>query len=135
MIVAFTGTREGMSDYQKELLWGLLQSFKDVTLAHGDCIGADAQAHEMAEMLNLPIVIYPPSNPKYRAYCRITEIPEALYEARDRLMVRSAGVVIAAPRGTWEQLRSGTWRTIRYAEKIGRPVVKLPRMREGESGV
>jgi predicted Rossmann fold nucleotide-binding protein DprA/Smf involved in DNA uptake len=44
------------------------------------------------------------------------------YLVRNRDIVDVCNLLLATPGGTVEQLRSGTWATIRYARRIGRPV-------------
>lgn len=47
--------------------------------------------------------------------------------ARNRRIVAAVDVLIAAPETDREELRSGTWATIRYARAAGKPVVMLSR--------
>ena len=48
------------------------------------------------------------------------------YLDRNRDIVDACEVLLATPDGP-ERLRSGTWSTVRYARKIGKPVeVRLP---------
>lgn len=44
MILGFTGTRQGMTDYQQAQVRRFLVAYQCTILHHGDCIGADAQA-------------------------------------------------------------------------------------------
>ena len=44
---------------------------------------------------------------------------------RNRDIVRETAVLIATPEQTIEQLRSGTWATVRYARKMNRPTVLI----------
>ena len=45
MKIGFTGSRTGMSDKQKEGLVIKLQEFSFSEFHHGDCKGADEEAH------------------------------------------------------------------------------------------
>ena len=49
MKVSFTGTRQGMSAWQKQQLARFLEECRNqVTIfAHGACSGADAEAHDL----------------------------------------------------------------------------------------
>lgn len=125
--IAFTGTQQGMSERQKTTFAAFLKLHINRIEAfhHGDCIGADADAHEIAEsILGVDkIWIHPPENPKKRAYCKSPHIlPELPYLERNHEMVDIAGAVIAAPKSMREEWRSGTWATIRYAKKLKRPL-------------
>lgn len=68
-------------------------------------------------------------NESRRAFCDQTgptELREpAEYLDRNHAIVDECSVLIAAPRSLTEEQRSGTWATVRYARKMGRPVVIL----------
>jgi len=126
--IGFTGTRKGMTLEQREAVHRLLASEHQPDLFsyfhHGDCIGADAQAHLIARSLKYLIIGHPPKNPSFRANCdgfhslRLTEE----YRTRNRAIVNECTLLIAAPAGFAEERLSGTWTTIRFAVKAGRPV-------------
>lgn len=93
-------------------------------LHHGDCVGADSQMHDIARMNGWFIVVHPPDNPKLRAFREGDAIWRPLpYLARNSEIVHVADVMLATPAQHEEQRRSGTWSTIRYARKIGTPLV------------
>lgn len=70
MKVGFTGTQLGMTGFQIEELTKLLMATTITQFHHGDCIGADEQAHEIAKALGIPVAIHPPINPSKRAFCK-----------------------------------------------------------------
>lgn len=121
--VGFTGTRNGLTDPQTAALATLLVSLAPLTLHHGDCIGADARAHEIALAAGWPIVLHPPSAHFLQAHCQAwTERREPLpYLERNQQIVRECSVLVACPDGP-ELARSGTWSTVRFARQMGRPV-------------
>lgn len=124
--VGFTGTQRGMSERQKEALEAILAAAYE--LRHGDCVGGDKEAHEIARRLGLRVVIHPPSDPKKRAFCDGDVIlPPKPYLVRNHDIVEAVSVLIAAPRIDEEELRSGTWATVRYARSVGKRVLLLPR--------
>jgi len=121
MIVGFTGTRAGMTDQQKEAIKNLFMQWKPTEFHHDDAIGADQQAHDIATIFKIRTIIHPPQNPKYRAFCKgDLIIEEKLYTVRDHDIVNSCVAMIATPRGFHEELRSGTWATIRYSIKVNK---------------
>ena len=126
MHVGFTGTRHGMTHDQAVAVHSLLVSRGATCLHHGDCLGADLQAHMMALALELDTVLHPPSDSKYRAFCRaLTEHDHepAPYIYRNHRIVDASVEVYAAPRQSHEVLRSGTWATIRYAIGLNIPTM------------
>jgi len=50
--IGFTGARQGMTEGQKSALRDLLASHSGVVLHHGDAVGADAEAHDIAVELD-----------------------------------------------------------------------------------
>lgn len=125
MRIGFTGTQQGMTENQKEeLIRLLLSNDNSGEFHHGDCIGADEQAAHEAHRIGYKICSHPPINPTKRAFFYYEYIR---YEPKDYLVrnceiVDSCDLLIATPKEKEEQLRSGTWATIRYARKTGKPV-------------
>lgn len=121
MEVGFTGTQRGMTNAQKATLRSLLNAGSG-TLHHGDCIGADAEAHDIATGMGYETEGHPPSNPKKRAYKTTTRTNVPLpYLERNQNIVDETVQLIAAPGEFEEQKRSGTWSTIRYARQTKAP--------------
>ena len=130
MRVSFTGTRRGMSAWQKQQLEAWLKKHEgQVTVfVHGCCIGADLEAHKIVRAIfgkRILIACFP-SNAETRG-----EIPsDADYVApRKPPLERNEDIVnwgcdqlLAAPLQMQEIRRSGTWAAIRYA---GRKKVKV----------
>jgi hypothetical protein len=74
------------------------------------------------------VTIHPPDNDRERAWKTSPDIraPKA-YLTRNKDIVRETDILIAAPAETEEQIRFGTWSTVQYARKLGKPVfVILP---------
>src|SRR5262245_22040900 len=112
-----------MTASQRQALRDLLASYPCATLHHGDAIGADAEAHDIAVALGCGIAIHPPAIGKQRAFKLAADIraPKS-YLNRNKDIVREATLLVAAPAEPIEQLRSGTWSTVRYARKVRRAV-------------
>lgn len=120
--LGFTGTREGMTTAQYRQFGCIIATSPPALFRHGDCIGSDAQAHGLVRTTRAIIHVHPPTNPANRAFCNgdVIWLPRP-YGARDRDIVNRCDRLVATPKGP-EYLRSGTWTTIRYARRIGRPV-------------
>lgn len=117
MTIGFTGTQQGMTRKQKRALTNLLDSCKPTSFHHGDCIGADEEAHYIAQKLGIPIVIHPPSKSAKRAFCKGWKkmcLPKD-YEDRNKDIVLQTDLLVGCPATCEEEVRSGTWSTIRFA--------------------
>jgi hypothetical protein len=128
MRIGFTGTQRGMTERQRQALSCVLDELHASAFHHGDCIGADAETHDIAAAMGCEIVIHPPVTETKRAWKPAPQIhaPKP-YLDRNRDIVRATEMLVAAPAQDIEQLRSGTWSTVRFAGKVGRPVwVILP---------
>lgn len=128
MIVGFTGTQHGMTPPQFETLQRIFNKVRLTELHHGDCVGADAEAHVMAKTKGKKVIGHPPIKSDKRAWCECDELREpAAYLKRNRAIVDATQVLVGCPSTMKEILRSGTWSTIRYALKRSKPVyVILP---------
>jgi hypothetical protein len=123
MIVGVTGTRNGATREQLFRLHCILSEVKVKNgFHHGDCIGVDAQAHDIATNLGYQTIIHPPKSNVFRAFKRGEIIlPEKGYLARNIDIVDNSNYIISLPKGTDEELRgSGTWHVIRLARKLGK---------------
>jgi len=129
MRVGFTGTQRGMTEKQKNKVRDLFILLAATEFHHGDCIGADAHAHDIFKCCRKQrIVLHPPTIPDKRAFCSAHHsLPPLPYLDRNKEIVLSTDLLIATPGEPDEQLRSGTWSTIRFARKQGRPLyIVLP---------
>jgi hypothetical protein len=113
------------------MLRNLLGELGDIhSFHHGDCVGADAEAHDSVrhEFPKVVIVIHPPAKDTKRAFKKgdRSERPKQ-YLARNRDIARACQVLIATPKQDFEVNRSGTWSTVRYAREYGKKIyVILP---------
>jgi hypothetical protein len=113
--LGFTGTRKGMTDWQVRRFREFLRFHRPAEFHHGDCMGADAQAHKLVRAMlpDCTIVIHPCDIVKMRANCKgditLTPLPPL---HRNHLIVDA----------TDELQRSGTWATIRWAQRTGKRV-------------
>jgi hypothetical protein len=130
MKVGVTGTRMGMTQHQKEQFILKLYDLDVHEFHHGDCIGADAEAHDIVREFfpDVRIIIHPPAKTTTQAFKQGDEsrLP-APYITRDKAIVNESEYLIGAPLTNDEVIRSGTWTTIRYARKTNKPHKVLER--------
>lgn len=111
MGIGFTGTRRGMTEFQKKAVSEFLAMLRLTfghEFIHGAADGSDKQAEAMALVSGyVPQPIPAGDNPL----------------ARDHKIARQSEFVIATPFEYEEVMRSGTWATIRYARKYHTPGV------------
>lgn len=135
MHIGFTGTQKGMTDKQLGELTRWLQQLHNRgyrTFHHGDCVGADEEAHDIAVSLDYDIVIHPPLNESKRAFCdsKHVDVNVVVHEPKEYLqrnhdIVDTCAEMVACPAEITEQVRSGTWATVRYARKRKKPLIIL----------
>jgi hypothetical protein len=126
--LGFTGSREGMTDRQKSAFGLWIYGRRFAEFHHGCCVGADAFAVVVIldEAIGRPTVIghpgdWPPLTDKEACASSAELKPCRPNLERNRNIVDATDHLVACPKGKEEQ-RSGTWATIRYARKVGRPV-------------
>jgi len=124
MILGFTGTRNGMTAAQKDAIIEFLRLNTPEMALHGDCIGADASFHWLLPKTT-QVLIHPGGGLDHplRAGCAASVIhPVKPFLERNHDIVDACDHLLACPGETTEQTRSGTWATIRFARKVGKPL-------------
>lgn len=102
----------------------VLSGLDNLALHHGDCVGSDYQAHALAREMGHFVVIHPPLDDKLRAFAVADlERQPKPYLDRNKDVVDETEILVATPKTRVEELRSGTWATIRYAKKQGKPII------------
>lgn len=131
MNIGFTGTQRSLANDQRERLRVLLEDLRrtglfKIEFHHGDCIGADETAANMAWDLGYWIVCHPPLDRRKRAFTKFNHIhlPRP-YFIRNHDIVDATKILVACPGENTEVLRSGTWATVRYARKLKREVIMV----------
>jgi hypothetical protein len=144
MILGFTGTLMGMTPEQKTVAELRIAGLRPNVFIHGGAAGADTDVHRIV-IHRLPpndlphtIEIYPEDSPLRRRH-RYWRFPEhriaakasgrdlILHDpdkplARNLIIVQRCDHLLATPASRKEMMRgSGTWATIRYARKAGKP--------------
>lgn len=126
MKVGFTGTSDGMTPSQiEQLRWVLIvlayRSSEPPEFHHGASTknaqtNSDLRARDMAVEIGYIDKPHPP-----KAYTSTALL------ARNHEIVAAADILIAAPSRDEEELRSGTWATVRYMRALRKPVLFLSR--------
>lgn len=121
----FTGTQGTPTIFQRSTFvsWLRTRARPGDEFHHGDCIGADEFAHFIAQALELDIHVHPADIKAKRAYC----VGDTIYAAqapltRNDVIAEECDELVALPKTQEEELRSGTWATVRYARNRGKRV-------------
>jgi hypothetical protein len=128
MIAGFTGTRKGMTPQQHKALRRLVLPPGEISMfVHGGAPGADSQAHAIFAQTGRPILVRPASMEQYR-YWRKDVHTSIVYQPRAPLernsdIVNQVEMLFACPETKLEELRSGTWATVRRAKRKGIRVI------------
>lgn len=130
MIVAFIGSRKGMTERQKfdlALNLGMVYRRGEMTFIHGGCVGADEEFHKAVMQFKSPndkVEVYPGysmkdvSDMRFRGDFTGADVvhDEDPFLERNRLMVRRADIIIVAPRKGGR----GTRYTITYTKRLSK---------------
>ena len=124
MKVGITGTQVGLQPVQELQLTQFVQMYPEYfingELHHGDCRGADVEvvSYLRKKFDSLKIVAHPPVISSKRAFFESDETRRpAPYLDRNHNIVDASDMMLAFPKTNDEELRSGTWATIRYTKK------------------
>jgi hypothetical protein len=133
--IAFTGTRLGLNARQQLALESVFVVFNTTgqpqlkAALHGDAVGADVQFAAVAKRFRYLVFGYPvEGRDSDRGHFPNDETrmqTSGGYLARNRLLVDSCDILIAAPPCDEPQEKGGTWYTIKYASKVAKPVIML----------
>jgi len=124
--IGFTGNRHGINPEQKLGIISILDKYDNLIVSHGDCIGSDTDFHNICidyrnanPNKKLRIDIYPPNYPRFRAFNKGDLLmDEKPYLERNSDIINNSSILIACPIDkNKEELRSGTWSTVRKARK------------------
>lgn len=142
MIIGFTGSREGMSERQKNAFLAVVSTGSAVIFLHGGCRGADVEARDIVASLaasqivkiechpgdekqweNDSVWAHSPPNPYVRNHTHSIDA----YLNRNKTIAKKSDILIAAPLEMQDPGRGGTWDTIRKAKALGKPIILLDR--------
>lgn len=131
MRVGFTGTRQGTTCEQHKALadWFKANAAEVEEFHHGCCLGADAEAAEVATSFGRPVVHGHPSNSgswtnRAALYDADVKYPKKPPLDRNKDIVDACDLLLACPKDDDEgRVLGGTGHTIRYARKQRKPVI------------
>ena len=120
--VGFTGTRKGMTGSQYMSVKRLLHDLQPTDAYHGGCTGADTDFHILSLACGIAPEIFPSNIPSTYGFWKGAKAIHSPNKplVRNRIIVHMSDVLIATPKGSREELRSGTWATIRYMRRRGK---------------
>lgn len=123
--LGFTGTRGELTDWQRSMTHHLLNyhfGLGFLEFHHGDCVGADKYAAQLALSIGYYVICHPPDNPHYRAWVPYHEIwtPEP-YLVRNRDIAATADAGLVVPNSEQPRPHSGTWYTMTQFTAKGIP--------------
>ena len=123
-ILGVTGTRFGCTSEQLASVKKMLLDLSPNVIHHGDCVGVDEEIDKLARTFDITRVIHPPEDPSLRAWCFGAETREVEpYLIRNQNIVGETELLLCVPSTVTEEVRSGTWFTVRYARTLNRPIM------------
>jgi hypothetical protein len=125
-VLSFTGTsKRPPTPVQIAVLDDILTEFWNKgyrTLVHGEARNADSIANDMAKAKGYYIYGRPANISDHR--CDVDDRAEPRRPLdRDWDIAEDANTLVAMPANEKEEVRSGTWATVRYARKLNAPIV------------
>ena len=132
MKIGVTGTRNGMSEIQenkfKTILTNGIKFLYPPLLSdefhHGDCVGADVQAAQIAKNIGYRIICHPPIVTELRGYFLSDDYrPPLTYFQRNRNIVDEIDFLFVLPMDNEPKEKGGTWYTFNYALRRNKPVM------------
>jgi len=106
----------------------IVSTFAITEMHHGGCQGGDAAMHNMVDDLfgdTCSIYIHQPVDKTKAQFLlgkNVTLLNAKHYLERNKDIVDASNVMIAMPKGMEEELRSGTWMTVRDTVKKRKPL-------------
>ena len=127
--IGFSGTRKGMTAEQLVAVAVMVGGLQPRAVYHGCCLGAD---EDFADIVNEqspstlqfghPSTLRGLVSVRACRLCNSVVAPRPPLE-RNRDIVDATRMLLATPAGMVEEIRSGTWATIRYARRLSRPIM------------
>lgn len=125
--IGITASRNAMTVAAGRAAFALLRNLRQRFdwMNHGDCVGGDELLASYWALAGGRLRAHDPDNSAMRAFVWSDErLPPLPYLQRNRAIVDTSACLVAVPDGP-ERERSGTWSTVRYARRLGRPVAVI----------
>ncbi|MEO5927676.1 MAG: hypothetical protein ABIP96_03330 [Patescibacteria group bacterium] len=98
------------------------------TLAvHGGAPGADTSFDAFCAGIGIRRRLYPASKSSSKSSTAEEKMPVEYPLDRNKKIARDCDIMLAAPFEDQEIIRSGTWSTVRYSRKAGKPIYIIQR--------
>lgn len=138
MNAGFTGTRNGLSEKQRNALREMIRELQPCYWHHGACLGSDedgvievvAWERRMAQVVQ--IVAWPglyarspgDKSMQSKVALRLSDevMPDQGHFNRNKRIVHECQLLVACPPAMTELSQGGTWFTIRHARKKGKAI-------------
>jgi hypothetical protein len=128
MIIGITGTRHKPTKKQLESFFKVFTDMRPTEFHHGCCTGVDSITSRIVNKYDEGIVVvgHPPIDTKCIGnYFSSYDVEAKRYLERNKDIVKACDYLIALPKTELEQKRSGTWATIRYAQRNHRRTIAI----------
>lgn len=124
----FTGTRAGMRPFQFGMVRRVLSEGQPLVFLHGGAVGSDFEAHGIWRELCPDTLanVWPADEKRALQFLKSPRVKiEPVMPPLDRNVeiVKRSDMMIATPHSEKEEIRAGTWHTIRQALRIGCPTL------------
>lgn len=127
MSCGFTGSRHGVTAFQRAALMDVLSDAKPSVGHYGDCKGADYEFFMICKALGVRTVSHPGDDELWRMFTLADQVyPSKPNLTRNRDIVAACDYLVACPAETVMVTRSGTWATVRYAIGVRTVLLILP---------
>lgn len=126
----FTGTRAGMTVFQRDMITRVYKIGQPLIIRHGGAYGSDTEAHAIwrEQCKNKTAEVWPADEKRaalFRGHKNTLVHPVMPPLDRNIEIVLRSVFLVATPHTEVEEQRSGTWQTIREGLKVNRTILIL----------
>lgn len=128
MRYGFVGSVAGMTSAQLARVRAIFcdSNTRCDELHHTDSLGADAEAHDIADELGAMIIAHPSTDSTRRSLCMadVEMRPTSIVDARKRV-IESCDVLVVASGNEQAVANAGPWMAANLAKRMGRDVIVI----------